>query len=88
VLGEVIAIIEVAVALTIIGIALFGSPALSERAFRLLRWIRDRPEPQAPVSGHLGDSGVHERRCGPARRVARQQQKPQRLPTGWSPSLP
>ena len=49
VLGEVIAIIEVAVALTIIGIALFGSPALSERAFRLLRWIRNRPEPQAPA---------------------------------------
>jgi hypothetical protein len=33
----------VAVALTIIGTALFGSPALRERAFRLLRWIRNRP---------------------------------------------
>ena len=28
---------------SIIGTALFGSPALSERAFRLLRWIRNRP---------------------------------------------
>jgi hypothetical protein len=60
VLGEVIAIIEVTVALTIAGIALFGSPALSERAFRLLRWIRNQPEPQAPASGHLGNDGVHE----------------------------
>jgi hypothetical protein len=45
VLGEVIAVIEVVVVLTIIGTALFGSPALSERAFRLLRWIGNRPEP-------------------------------------------
>ena len=43
--GEVIAFIEVAVMLTIIGTALFGSSALSERAFRLLRWIANRPEP-------------------------------------------
>jgi hypothetical protein len=47
-LGEVIAIIEVAVVLAIIGTALFGSPALVERAFRLLRWIGNRPEPPGP----------------------------------------
>ncbi len=45
VLGEIIAVIEVAVALTVLGTALFGSAALSERAFRLLRWVRNRPEP-------------------------------------------
>jgi hypothetical protein len=45
VLGEVIAAIEVVVVLTIIGTALFGSSALSDRAFRLLRWIGNRPEP-------------------------------------------
>ena len=50
-LGGVIALIEVAVALTVIGTALFGSPALSERAFRLLRWIRNQPEPRSPASG-------------------------------------
>ena len=60
VLGEVIAIIEVAIVLTVIGTALFGSPALSERAFRLLRWIRNRPEPRTPASGHLSDGGMHE----------------------------
>ena len=37
VLGEVLAVIEVVVVLTIIGTALFGSQTLSERAFRFLR---------------------------------------------------
>jgi hypothetical protein len=48
VLGEVIAAVEVVAALTIIGTALFGSKAFSERAFRLLRWLRNRPEPLGP----------------------------------------
>ncbi len=51
VLGEVIAAIEVVVVLTIIGTALFGSPALSDRAFRLLRWMGNRPEPPGPAPG-------------------------------------
>ncbi len=46
-LGEVIAITEIVVALTVIAVALFGSKALSERAFRLLRWFGNRPEPPA-----------------------------------------
>jgi hypothetical protein len=41
-------VIELAAALTIIGTALFGSQALSERGFRLLRWIANRPEPPGP----------------------------------------
>lgn len=28
---------------------LFGSEATKERAFRLLRWIRDKPEPPGPA---------------------------------------
>ena len=47
-LGEVIAITEIVVALTVIAVALFGSKALSERAFRLLRWFGNRPEPPTP----------------------------------------
>jgi hypothetical protein len=47
-LGEVIAVIEVVVALTIVATALFGSKTLSERAFRLLRWLGNRPEPPTP----------------------------------------
>jgi len=46
--GEVFAGVELAVLLTIIGTALFGSRVLSERAFRLLRWLRNRPEPLRP----------------------------------------
>jgi hypothetical protein len=48
-LGEIVAGIELVVALTIIGTALFGSTALSDRAFRLLRWMGNRPEPPAPT---------------------------------------
>jgi hypothetical protein len=49
-LGQIAIAIELAVALTIIGTALFGSQALSERAFRLLRWIANRPEPPGPAA--------------------------------------
>lgn len=47
-LGELIAITEVVAALTVIAVALFGSQTLSDRAFRLLRWLGNRPEPPAP----------------------------------------
>jgi hypothetical protein len=50
-LGTAIAGIEVVVVLTIIATALFGSRALSERAFRLLRWFGNRPEPPGPPGG-------------------------------------
>ena len=41
-LGEIIAITEIVVALTVIAVALFGSKVLSERAFRFLRWFGNR----------------------------------------------
>ncbi|MGV9600709.1 hypothetical protein ACWDR1_29005 [Streptosporangium sandarakinum] len=44
-LSTVLAGVEAAVGLTVVATALFGSDRLSERAFRLLRWIADRPEP-------------------------------------------
>jgi hypothetical protein len=48
-LGEVMAVIEFVVLLLIVpGTALFGSQILSERAFRLLRWLGNRPEPPGP----------------------------------------
>lgn len=47
-LGEVMAIVELTVILTVLGTALFGSQTLSERAFRLLRWLGNRPEPPGP----------------------------------------
>jgi hypothetical protein len=47
--GEAFAGAELTVILTIIGTALFGSRVLSERAFRLLRWLGNRPEPPQPL---------------------------------------
>jgi hypothetical protein len=47
-LGGIVALIELTVVLTIFGTALFGSETLSQRAFRLLRWMVNRPEPPAP----------------------------------------
>jgi hypothetical protein len=49
-LGQIAIATELAVALTIIGTALFGNQALSERAFRLLRWIVNCPEPPGPAA--------------------------------------
>lgn len=48
VLGHVLAVSEVGVLLLIVLAALVGSRTVSERAFRLLRWAADRPEPPAP----------------------------------------
>ena len=52
--GEIVAIIELFVMLTVITTALFGSRALSERAFRLLRWFANKPEPHGPTAGADG----------------------------------
>jgi hypothetical protein len=46
--GVALMIVELASALTIIATALFGTYELSERAFRLLRWVGNRPEPASP----------------------------------------
>jgi hypothetical protein len=40
--------------LVIVGIILFGSEARQERAFRLLRWLADKPEPPSPDSKSRG----------------------------------
>ena len=56
-LGDIAAIVELVAALTIGGTALFGSPDLSDRAFRLLRWIGNRPEPPAPKVSGTGEGG-------------------------------
>ncbi|MGP8001089.1 MAG: hypothetical protein ACLPKI_27760 [Streptosporangiaceae bacterium] len=47
-LAVIVVVAEVLIILTIASTALFGSPELSDRAFRLLRWIGGRPEPPAP----------------------------------------
>jgi hypothetical protein len=42
--------------LVLVGTALFGSDDKQERAFRLLRWIRDKPEPPSPNDQHDSSS--------------------------------
>lgn len=45
VIGEIVAAIVLTFVLTVVCTALLGSAGLSERAFRLLRWMAARPEP-------------------------------------------
>lgn len=45
VLALIVPVIVLILALTLIGIAVFGP---QDRVFRLLRWLRDRPEPPRP----------------------------------------
>lgn len=47
-LGAAMFSIELALSVMILSTALYGAKEYSERAFRLLRWIADRPEPAAP----------------------------------------
>jgi hypothetical protein len=78
-LGEIVGIVEllaaVAVTITIMSAALFGKPDLSDRAFRLLRWIRSQPEPPArcesvpEIGGPLTDPACsYDARTATARR--------------------
>ena len=60
--GQIAAAIELTVALTVIGTALFGSQDLSERGFRLLRWIADKPEPPGPAAPAVTSSPARPRR--------------------------
>jgi len=48
VLAAFVVVSEVLIIVMIAGTALFGSPELSNRAFRLLRWIGGRAEPPPP----------------------------------------
>ena len=68
-LGHVAFAAELAVALTVAVTALFGRQALSERAFRLLRWIANRPEPPGPaaLAAEIPSSSAPPRQA-PARR--------------------
>lgn len=50
-LATVLVSTEAIGALAVLAAALIGSPTVSARAFRLLRWIADRPEPAAPPRG-------------------------------------
>jgi hypothetical protein len=48
VFGLVLASGEALTIALLLAAALFGTSTISERAFRLLRWLANRPEPAAP----------------------------------------
>src|SRR5690242_12531440 len=50
VLGLSLFAVQAATLMIIFGAALFGTSTISDRAFRLLRWLAGRPEPTAPPS--------------------------------------
>ncbi|MGH3171550.1 MAG: hypothetical protein ACRDN0_37525, partial [Trebonia sp.] len=51
--GQVTVICETAVVVITIATALFGSKTTSDRAFRLLRWLANNPEPDAPPNTEI-----------------------------------
>jgi hypothetical protein len=56
-LGEIAAIIELLVVLAIVSAVLSRKTDLNDRAFRLLRWICNRPEPPAPTPASSAPRG-------------------------------
>jgi hypothetical protein len=58
-IGLAMAVCEFMAFMIVVATALYGSSTLSDRAFRLLRWLADRPEPHAPsaewTKGHDDD---------------------------------
>jgi hypothetical protein len=48
IMAQALAVAEGGLLTVILASALFGSARVSERAFRLLRWMANRPEPEAP----------------------------------------
>ena len=57
VLGLLLIGLQSLIAVTVVAVALFGSDRLSERAFRLLRWVADRPEPLRRTSRRTSPAG-------------------------------
>jgi hypothetical protein len=55
--GVAFVIVELSVALTIVATALFGTNELSDRAFRLLGWIDNRPEPSSHQEARMPSPG-------------------------------
>jgi hypothetical protein len=67
--GVAVAVTVIATAVTVMATALFGSATTSDRAFRLLRWSANRPEPEMPpaavTEAGRGSGRRHQRRHRP-----------------------
>jgi hypothetical protein len=55
VLGAALLAAELVFVLIVFGIAVYGPQEQVDRVFRLLRWLRNRPEPPAPIPAHHGN---------------------------------
>ncbi|MEV0781496.1 hypothetical protein AB0I52_00620 [Streptomyces sp. NPDC050423] len=55
-LAAVLASAELALLLTVLLTAVFAPATTSERAFRLLRWMTGRPEPDQPTDPARADN--------------------------------
>jgi|ERR1035438_6467823 hypothetical protein len=49
VFGAALLAAELVLVLIVLGIVVYGTQDHADRAFRLLRWLRSRPEPPAPI---------------------------------------
>jgi hypothetical protein len=65
-LGVIVAFVALSAVLTVFGTAMFGSPELSRRAFRLMCWIGNRPEPRSRGGDLTGGSGAQDSDIPPA----------------------
>jgi hypothetical protein len=64
--GVSVAVIVIVTTVIIIAAALFGSATTSDRAFRLLRWLANCPEPQvSPAAVTEAGRGAGRRQRGP-----------------------
>jgi hypothetical protein len=54
VLGIAVLVAELVFVLILFGIVVYGAKEQADRVFRLLRWLRNRPEPPAPTSPTRG----------------------------------
>jgi hypothetical protein len=52
VLGAALLAAELVFVLIVFGTVVYGTQEHADRIFRLLRWLRSRPEPPAPTSPH------------------------------------
>ena len=82
--GVAVLVAELVFVLILFGIVVYGTQEHADRVFRLLRWLRSRPEPPAPASLY-GDNSLRISRT-PAQKPFEPQKTPEvdKFTTGHS----
>jgi hypothetical protein len=60
VLGVALLAAELVFILIVFGIVVYGTHEQADRVFRLLRWLRSRPEPSAPITLQAKDPAAQQ----------------------------